>query len=298
MGARMTVRNWVLLGLLSILWGGAFLFVDIALEGLPPLSIVFGRVSLACLTLAVLMRLMGQPFPKGAAQWRALGVMGLLNNAIPFSLFVFAQGHISGSVAAILNATTPLFTVVVAHFALRDEQMTAGKLVGLALGFAGVVVMVGGVQSSAVGWSMLACLAAALSYGFAGVWGRRFRALGVAPMTTAFGQLASSTMIIAPLWVMVDRPWAEAIPSLRVISAVVAIAVFSSALAYLIFFKLLAEAGAVNVSLVTFVIPVSAAVLGWLVLGHGLEARHFAGFGLIALGLIAIDGRVMRWGKR
>ncbi len=291
----MTAKNWLLLGLLSVLWGGAFLFVDIALEGLAPLSIVFGRVSLACAVLAVVLRLTGQPFPKGRAQWRALAVMGLLNNAIPFSCFVFAQGYISGSVAAILNATTPLFTVVVAHFALRDERMTQGKLAGLALGFAGVVVMVGGVQTSAVGWSMLACLAAALSYGLAGVWGRRFRALGVAPMTTAFGQLASSTLIIAPLWLVVDRPWSEALPSARVIAAVLAIAVLSSALAYLIFFKLLAEAGAVNVSLVTFVIPVSAAVLGWLVLGHGLEARHFAGFALIAAGLLAIDGRLMRW---
>ena len=126
------------------------------------------------------------------------------------------------------------------------------------------------------------------SYGLAGVWGRRFRAMGVAPMTTAFGQLASSTLIIAPLWLLVDQPWAEALPSARVIAAVLAIAVLSSALAYLIFFKLLAEAGAVNVSLVTFVIPVSAAVLGWLVLGHGLEARHFAGFALIAAGLLAI----------
>ena len=291
----MTTKNWLLLGLLSVLWGGAFLFVDIALEGLPPLSIVFGRVSVACVVLAAVLWVTGQPFPKGRAQWRALAVMGLLNNAIPFSCFVFAQGYISGSVAAILNATTPLFTVIVAHFALRDERMTRGKLAGLALGFAGVVVMVGGVQSSAVGWSMLACLGAALSYGLAGVWGRRFRAMGVAPMTTAFGQLASSTLIIAPLWLLVDQPWAEALPSARVIAAVLAIAVLSSALAYLIFFKLLAEAGAVNVSLVTFVIPVSAAVLGWLVLGHGLEVRHFAGFALIAAGLLAIDGRLMPW---
>lgn len=293
----MTIRNWILLGLLSILWGGAFLFVDVALEDLPPLSIVFGRVSLAAGLLAVVLLATRQAFPNGRAEWLSLLVMGLLNNAIPFSLFVFAQSHISGSIAAILNATTPLFTVVVAHFALPDERMTAGKRVGLALGFGGVVVMVGGVQGAAVGWSMLACLGAALSYGFAGVWGRGFRKLGLAPVTTAFGQLACSTMIIAPIWLLVDQPWSEPLPAFRSMAAVVAVAVLSSALAYLIFFKLLAEAGAVNVSLVTFVIPVSAAVLGWLVLGHGLEPRHFAGFGLIAMGLLAIDGRLTGWRK-
>lgn len=290
----MSGKNWVQLLILSLLWGGSFFFVEVALEGLPVLTIVWCRVALGAVFLALALAATGTPPPRGAKVWRALLVMGLLNNAVPFTLFVLAQGQISGSLAAILNATTPLFTVIVAHFATSNERAGPAKLLALALGFAGVVVMMEGRGANGAWLGPILCLLAAMSYGLAGVWGRRFRRMAVAPLATAFGQVTASTILLAPVWIAVDRPWTMHLPSLRVGLAVLAIAAFSTALAYLIFFRLLASAGATNLSLVTFLIPVSATVLGVVFLGENVLRQHLAGFGLISLGLLAIDGRVLR----
>jgi drug/metabolite transporter (DMT)-like permease len=289
----MSGKDWIRLASLSLLWGGSFFFVAVALRGLPTLSVVWGRVGLGAGFLALTLWLSGTAFPRGAPVWRALLVMGLLNNAVPFTLFVLAQGRISGGMASILNATTPLWGVLLAHL-LTEEKITLAKALGLACGFAGVVVMMGG---AAVGdlWASLACLGAAFSYGLAGVWGRRFRALGVPPLATAFGQVASAAALLLPIWLVVDQPWHLAMPPLDVIGAVLAIAAFSTALAYLIYFRLLASAGPSNLLLVTFLVPVSACLLGAVFLAEPIVARQLAGFGLIALGLAALDGRVVKW---
>ncbi len=287
----MTRADWLRLMILSILWGGSFFFVEVALTGLPALTIVWARVALAAVLLGAVLQASGVAFPDRAV-WPALLVMGLLNNAIPFTLFVLAQGQITGALASILNATTPLFTVLVAHLATRDERITPAKAIGLGLGFAGVVVMMAGAEMGGALAAKLACLCAALSYGFAGVWGRRFRRLGVAPLATAFGQVASSTLILLPVWLWVDTPWALGWPGWEAAGAVVGLAALSTALAYLIFFRLLASAGATNLSLTTFLIPISATALGALILGERLLPQHLAGFALIAAGLLAIDGRV------
>ena len=276
--------DWILMWTLSLLWGGSFLFNELALAGLPPVSIVWGRVALAALVLGLVVRASGQGMP-GRGVWPALAVMGVMNNLVPFTLFVLAQGQITGALASVLNATTPLFTVLVAHFATSDERLTPAKAAGVGLGFAGVVVMMVGEDLGGELFAILACLGAALSYGIAGVWGRRFRAAGVTPLQTAAGVLACSTAILTPVWLAVDRPWALPWPGVSPILAVVALAVLSSAVAYLIFFRILARAGAVAISLVTFLIPFSAAGLGWLVLGERLETRHFLGLALILGGL-------------
>jgi drug/metabolite transporter (DMT)-like permease len=286
----MTSKDWILLLTLSLLWGGSFFFVEVALAGLPPLSVVWGRVALAAVLLAVVLR--GR-WP-GRVAWPALLVMGFMNNVVPFTLFAFAQGQITGSLAAVLNATTPLFTVLVAHVATVDERLTGAKVAGVICGFLGVVVMMAGETLAGDNLAKLACLGAALSYGLAGVWGRRFRAMGVAPLQTAFGQVAASSLMLLPIWLLVDRPWGLAMPALPVIGAVVGIAALSTALAYLIFFRLMASAGPTNLSLVTFLIPVSAALLGAVFLGERLEPQHLAGFALILVGLSLIDGRLWR----
>lgn len=293
----MSGKNWMQLVMLSLLWGGSFFFVEVALEGLPVLTIVWCRVALAALILALAVQVSGTAFPQGAAVWWALMVMGLLNNAVPYTLFVSAQGQISGSLAAILNATTPLFTVIVAHFATSDERAGRAKLAGLALGFCGVIIMMAGQGGAAAWFGPSLCLLAALSYGLAGVWGRRFRRMGVTPLATAFGQVMASSVLLAPVWMMVDRPWAMALPSVQVVLAVAGLAAMSTALAYLLYFRLLASAGATNLSLVTFLIPVSATILGAIFLNERLLPQHIAGFGLISLGLIAIDGRFYRWAR-
>lgn len=286
--------DWMLLWTLSLLWGGSFLFNELALAGLPAVSIVWGRVALAALVLGLVVRASGQGMP-GRGVWPALAVMGVLNNLVPFTLFVLAQGQITGALASVLNATTPLFTVLVAHLATRDERLTPVKAVGVGLGFAGVVVMMVGEDLRGELYAILACLGAALSYGIAGVWGRRFKAAGVTPLQTAAGVVTCSAVILSPVWLAVDRPWALAWPGATPVAAVVALAVLSSAVAYLIFFRILARAGATAISLVTFLIPFSAAGLRWLVLGERLEARHFAGLALILGGLALMErARVAR----
>jgi len=291
----MTRNDWMLLLALSLLWGGSFFFVEIALAGLAPLSVVIGRVGIAAIVLGLLVALGAGGLPR-RARGAAL-VMGFLNNAVPFTLFALAQGRIDGGLAAIVNATTPLWTVIVAHLATRDELATPAKAAGVVLGFAGVAVMAGrSGPSEAV--AILLCLAAALSYGLAAVWGRRFRRMGVTPLATAFGQTAAATILVLPLWLAVDRPWTLGWPGPAPLAAVLAIALLSTVLAYLIYFRLLASAGATNLSLVTFLIPVSAVALGVAFLGESLAPRHVAGFVLIALGLMAMDGRMLRWTAR
>jgi drug/metabolite transporter (DMT)-like permease len=280
--------DWIFLWTLSLLWGGSFLFNELALAGLPPLSIVWGRVAIAASLLALALQVAGQGVPPRRA-WGALAVMGVLNNLVPFTLFVLAQGAITGALASVLNATTPLFTVVVAHVATTDERLSPLKAVGLGLGFAGVVAMMAGKDMGGEAVAMVACLGAALSYGLAGVWGRRFRALGVTPMQTAAGMLTASAVILTPVWLVVERPWAMEVPGAGPLGAVLALAVLSTALAYLLFFRILARAGATAVSLVTFLIPLSAAGLGWAVLGERLTLADLAGLALILGGLALIE---------
>ncbi len=284
--------DWILLWTLSLLWGGSFLFNELALAGLPALTIVWGRVGLAAALLALVVRLSGQGVAPRRV-WPALAVMGVLNNLVPFTLFVLAQGQITGGLASVLNATTPLFTVLVAHVATVDERLTPVKAAGVGLGFAGVLAMMAGEDLGGEGLAMLACLGAALSYGLAGVWGRRFRAAGVTPLQTAAGMLTCSAVLLAPVWLAEDRPWTLGWPGAVPVAAVVALASLSTALAYLIFFRILGRAGATAISLVTFLIPFSAAGLGWLVLGERLELRHFVGLGMI-LGGLALTLRAKR----
>jgi len=286
--------DWALLGLLSVIWGGSFLFVGVAVRELPPLIIVALRVLLAAFALQVALRAMGMRLPRERQAWAAFVGMGILNNVIPFTLIVWGQSHIASGLASILNATTPLFTVIVAHHFTRDERLTGLRLGGVIVGFVGVAVMIGSAVLTSLNAHVLAQLAvlgAALSYGFSGVFGRRFKTLGIPPLVAAAGQVTASSCILLPVSLVVDRPWTLPMPSMGAVLSILALAFVSTAFAYLIFFRLLARAGATNVGLVTFLIPVSAILLGVLILGESLEWRHMAGMVLIAGGLMLIDGR-------
>jgi Predicted permeases len=292
----MAASDWALLILLSIVWGGSFLFVGIAVKELPPLTIVALRVALAAIVLRLVLAVMGMSLPRARRVWAAFLVMGILNNAIPFTLIVWGQSHIASGLASILNATTPLFTVVVAHALTADEQLTGQRLAGVVVGFAGVAIMIGAaafnVRDASVP-AQVAVLGAALSYAFAGVFGRRFKAMGLAPLPSAAGQVTASSLLLLPMALLVDRPWTLPVPSSGALMSVAGLALLSTAFAYILFFRLLARAGATNVGLVTFLIPVSAILFGSLILGERLEPRHFAGMGLIGAGLILIDGRLL-----
>ncbi|KAF0122098.1 MAG: ABC transporter permease, partial [Xanthobacteraceae bacterium] len=210
----MSLRDWSLLVTLSILWGGSFFFVRVALEGVPPLTLVLARVAIASAVLLVLLRATGETLPRRRDVWLTLAVMALLNNIIPFSLIFWGQTAIPAGLAAILNATTPLFTVIVMHLFTDDDRATPGKTVGVALGFAGVVVLVGPAVTGALDtplWALAACLAAALSYAFSGLWGRRIKPLGLTPTFTAWAQLTVTSLVMTPVVALVDRPWALAV---------------------------------------------------------------------------------------
>lgn len=278
---------------LSILWGGSFFFGGVAVREIPPLTLVTLRVAIAAATLWLALRALGITVPRTAPVILACLGMGLLNNAIPFTLIVWGQQHIASGLAAILNAMTPIFTVLVAH-AATEEKATPARLGGVAAGFAGVVAMLGsdllgGVTSA--GWAAIAILGATLSYAVAGIWGRRFHALGVPPLGAAAGQAAAATLLMLPLAIGLDAPWTLPLPSPSAIIATLGLATLSTALAYWLYFRILAAAGPVNLLLVTLLIPATAILLGTLVLGERLLAHHLAGMATIALGLAALDGR-------
>jgi drug/metabolite transporter (DMT)-like permease len=291
---RMNRGEWLTLVSLSVFWGGSFFFVGVQVKVLPPLTIVSLRVGLAAIILNVLLTALGKRMPLTASAWRAFFGMGLLNNAIPFCLVVWGQSHIASGLAAILNATTPIWTVIVAHFLTDDEKITANRLLGIAIGFLGVAVLIGPDSLQGLGANVLAQVAvllAAVSYAFAGVYGRRFRRMGIEPIMTATGQVTASAIVLVPLAVLVDAPSTLALPPWPVWGAAIGSAVFSTALGYILYFRILATAGATNLLLVTFLIPVSAILMGTYGLGEHLGFRHFAGLVCIGTGLAAIDGR-------
>lgn len=297
----MSALAWSLLVLLSFLWGGSFFFVGVAIAEVPPLTLVAARVGLAAAMLWAALPLLGVAPPRGARAWRAIAVMGLLNNAIPFALIVWSQRTLPSGLAAILNATAPLWTVLVAHLATREERATPAKVAGVLLGFGGVAAMMGADiagGAAAAGWATLAMLAATFSYACAGVFGRRFRALGVLPMQAALGQVTASAAMMLPAALLLEHPWALPAPSAGTLWAILGLALFSTAMGYALYFRILAMAGAVNLLLVTFLAPVSAILLGTRVLGEALEPRHLLGMALIGAGLAAIDGRPLAYASR
>lgn len=291
----MTTTEWGLLVFLALLWGGSYFYIGVAIKALPPFSIVAVRVGLGALLLYAFIRLVGARLPTDIRIWRAFFVMGVLNNVVPFSLITWGQSHIESGLAAIFNATTPLFGVVIAHVFTADEKMTPARVTGLLIGFAGVIVMIGGDALRGFGVDLfadLALLLASVFYASSGIYGRRFSKMGVTPMITATGQITASTVILVPLALLFDRPWSLPTPSVAVWAALFGLAALSTSLAYVIYYRILATAGAVNLLLVTFLVPVSAIILGALVLHERLHANHFLGMALIGLGLACIDGRV------
>lgn len=293
---RMSGTEWLMLLALSLLWGGSFFFIGVAVKSIPILSLVAARCLIGALVLHLVLRLNGIAFPTRPEILVAFAGMGILNNVVPFSLLTFGQSLVPSGLASILNATTPIFTILFAHFFTRDEAINPGKLIGVLLGFFGVASLfefhgIGGQDP----WQLIgqaACLAAAISYGLAGIFGRRFARLGVAPMTIAAGQLSVSALVMLPIALLAETPWTLAPPPLPAILAVLALGIVSTAGAYILFFRILTQAGATNVSLVTLLVPCSAILLGAMFLGESLRPSAFLGFALIGAGILAIDGRL------
>lgn len=288
--------EWLLLITLSILWGGSFFFSKMALEQLQPLTIVMGRVVLGALFLNLIVKASGQQMPKAGSTWRMFFIMGLLNNLIPFSLIFWGQTQIASGLASILNASTPVWTVILAHFFTSDEPLTKNKLLGVLLGVAGITTMIGWDALQGMGLNVLAQLAivgATISYAFAGVYGKRFK--GISPLVAAAGQVTCSAVMIVPFALMLDKPWIILDElTTKTIGSILGLALLSTTIAYLIYFRLLVSVGASNLLLVTFLIPISALFLSIVILGEYIAPRQFLGMGIIGLGLAAIDHRLFK----
>lgn len=289
----MTSLQWGALLFLAILWGGSFFLVKVALRELPPFTLVLIRVTLAAAALHVVVLARGERMPSSPRRWASFALLGLLNNLIPFCLISWGQTHIGAGLASVLNATTPMFTVLAAHFMTADEKMTPGKVTGVLICLAGVAVIIGPDALHELGMDVAAQLAvvgASLCYGLGVVFGRRFQ--GQSPMILSAGQLTWAAALMAPVVLAAgDRPWSLPPPGAATWVSVITLALVSTALAYIIFFRLLASAGATNLAQVTFLIPVTALLLGTFVLGERLAASDFAGIAVILLGLASIDGR-------
>lgn len=293
----MSAREWGLLASIGVLWGGAFFFVAIAVKDLPPLAIGAIRMSLAAALLTALLYLSGGrlPLTRQAITWYF--VMGAVNSLAPLFLLAWAQKSITGGLTAILNATGPFMTLFVAHMLTHEEKLDARRVAGTLAGFAGVAIMIGsdmlhGFDTGVT--AQLAVLLATLLFAFGTVFGRRFRTLGVPPLAASAGVLTASALLFVPLSLLIDQPWKLPAPGLAAIGAAIGAGVFSTAMGHYLFFRLLSTAGANNVALVSLLTPVSAVLLGTLLLGEIVEVRHIAGMATIAAGLLLADGRVLK----
>ena len=291
---RIDARDGSLLAVLSVLWGGSFFFNGLALKELPPLTLVLLRVALGALFLLPLVRAYRIEFPKGIAGWKPFFAVAFFNNLLPFSLIVMGQTFIASGLASVLNATTPLFTVVVMA-AAGEERLFARRVAGVIAGLIGVIILRGGVGLDAAGQGVgvLLCLAAAASYGVAALLARRQLA-DSPPLATATFQLLSSSAMMIFVAGFFDRPWTLPMPGITTWLAVLGLAALSTALAYIVFFQILRRSGATKVMLVTLLIPVTAILLGYLVLGERISLREIAGALVIGSALLVIDGRVLK----
>ena len=290
----MLSANLFLLFLLATLWGPSFLFIKVAVAEIPPLTMVTIRVGLAALLLYLFLRLRGGRLPDLGRLWLHFAALGLLAHAIPFTLISWGEIYVDSAVAAILNGTTPLFTMLIAHYAIADERMSWSKLAGMLLGFQGLLFLVwpaiaSGFQVSTGG--IVAVTLASCSYGFAMVYARKYlRTLPSLVAPTA--QLLVATIYMIPLALYFERPFSLSWPSLQAVGSLVALAVIGTAMAFVVYYKIIEVAGATYLSMVTYILPVFGVLLGVLILNEQLTWNAYVGCGLILSGVMVVNGRL------
>jgi len=296
-GARPMGRaEWAMLLTLALVWGSAFLFIKVAVGSFEPVTYVWLRLVIAAAALLLVLRVTGKRLRLPLMLWASVGLLALLNNVVPFILFGWGQRHIASGLAAILQATTPIFGVLAAHLLTADERITPARLGGVVIGFAGVATMIGPQLFADSGNQLVAqigCLIASLLYALAGIYARRFKALGVGPLDLATAQFVAGAVMLAPVALLVDRPWLGLPTSLAAWGSVAMLALVCSAFAYILFFRLIERAGATNSLLVTLLVPPVAILVGALAFGERLGANQIGGLLLIAAGLAVIDGRLV-----
>lgn len=285
--------TWGLLLLLGLIWGGSFFFARIAVHYVPPFTLVFLRLSLAAMALHAYIAGRFGIYDLLRTHWRQFLLLGLINNAVPHALIFVGQTQMGAGLASILNATTPIWTVLIGNHFTIDERLTSAKLAGCLTGLVGTIVLLGpSVMSGAEVpfWALLLPVLAAISYGFAAIYAKRFK--GMAPPVIAAGQLTCSAALILPVSLLLDQPWTLTTPPASALAAILGMALLSTAFAYILYFRIMALAGATNASLVTLLVPPSAILLGFLFLGERLGITEIVGMLLIGAGLLILDGRL------
>ncbi len=277
-------------------FGTSYYFIEILIRHLPPLTIVTIRVILASLVLWGVVFLMKLKKPGSFKQWRSLFILAFINNAVPFTLFVWAQNYIASSMAAVLNATMPFFTVILAALFLSDEKMNRFKLLGVPIGIIGTAILIGpNLQSGTMSvLGQLSALLATFLYAVSSVYARRFKEWGLSPIMIATGQVTMAALMLLPVALIVEQPWTLSMPPVETFYALIGITMLGTVMSYILYFKLIDSAGATNASLVTFLNPVTAIILGTLLLGEIITSTQMLGILFIILGLMIIDGRLFR----
>ena len=286
---------WGMLLFLSVIWGGSYLFVGIAVKDLSPLVIVMARVVLAAAALLPLHFLLVGPLPRDREAWTAIIGLSILNNVIPFTLIVTGQTMIASGLASVINATSPLFGVAIIA-AVGLERLIPRKIIGILIGILGVAILKGGTmfEQGSQTLGILLCLGAAASYGFGSLWAR-MKLKNTPPLSMATGQLLCSSLIMTVLAFSFDSPSQLIDASKESWIALLGLSVLSTSFAYIIFFRVVAKSGPANVLLVTMLIPVSAIAMGIAVLGETLDTMEVIGTAVIIFALVIIDGRALEW---
>ncbi len=283
--------KWIALITLGMIWGASYLFIKVGGAEIGPLTFVAGRVSIAAFSVAIVLLLRREGFPARKRElWWPLVVMGLTNGVIPYVLITWGETQISSGLAGILVATMPIFTMLFAHWMTHDEKLNTNKMIGIAIGFAGVVVLFlpdlqQGITLSFIG--TLVTVIAAVSYGFATAFAHRY-VKGVSNLGAEFGQMLSASIILIPLSLAFDHPWTLH-PSMEAIGALVILAVVNTAFAYLIYYWLIEHSGPTSTSLVTYISPVSAIILGALIEHESYDWTAFVGFLGIVAGVLMVS---------
>ncbi len=288
----MNGKNLLLLITLAALWGPSFLFIKVAVEEIPPLTLVLGRVAVGAAFLLIVLLSQGRRLPTDRRLWRHLAVVAMLHNALPWVLLSWGEQYIDSALASILNGTTPLFTIILAHFLVAGDRMTVPKMLGVLLGFAGLFLLIlpslsGGAQAST--WGLLAVTAAAAVYGVAMIYSRN-HLRGLPPLVAPASQLLLATGYMLPVALLVDRPWTLDRPSTVALGSLFLLGILGTGLAFIVYYRLLETANPTYISMVTYVIPVFGVILGVLVLGEQLTWYALAGFALILLGVMVVNG--------
>lgn len=286
--------EWSLLILLGVIWGSGFFFAHIAVTEIPPLTLVLLRVGIAAVALHVYLQAIGVSFAPALSRWRLFVALSLSNNIVPFALIFTGQTVLGAGVASVLNATTPFWTIIIANAFTRDEKASWNKVAGVLLGIGGTAIMIGPGLIAGLGgpaWAKFALIGAAISYAIALIVARRFR--GMPSTLVATGQVSTSTVIMIPVALLANGTSGMVDLSALAWLSVLALALLSTSLGYLLYFTIIARAGATNASLVTLIVPMSAILLSAIFLGERLHLFEVAGMALIAGGLLTIDGRLL-----